>query len=219
MRRGAGTRFGNSLPVGGVVFACLLLVVAAIPAAASGVEGQVFDDEGKPLAGVTVRVVQVPPAPLLPRKGGQAPAPVEIARARTDEGGFFHLDLAGWRPRGKVLLLVGDRGPWDALRYARPEPRDITRELRRRAGATVTVRVADAPGWADLRTAIERAGGTRTTLGRLLRRHGFPRRILADASGRLEYDFGGVRHVVRAGAPGTGREQPRPASRLGGDGR
>ena len=219
MRRGAGTWFGSPPLARGAVLVCLLLLAAVLPSLASGVEGQVFDGEGRPLAGVTVRVVQVPPAPLLPRKGEGAPPPVEIARTRTDESGFFHLDLAGWRPRGKVLLYVGDRGPWDGLRYARPAPRDLTRELRRRGGATVTIRVVDAPGWADLQAAIERAGGARTTLGRLLRRHGFPRRILADASGRLEYDFGQVRHVVRAGGTKASREQPRPASRRGGEGR
>ncbi|GEM_PF-7018649 len=219
MRRGAGTWSEDGLLVRGAVVACLLLLGAILPAAASGVEGQVFDDEGKALAGVTVRVVQLPPAPLLPRKDGETPPPVEIARTRTDDRGFFRLELAGWRPRGKVLLYVGDRGPWDALRYARPAPRDLTRDLRRRGGATVTVRVASAPGWPDLRAAIERAGGVASPLGRLLRRYGFPRRVVADATGRLEYDFGKVRHVVRAGASEMPRTGPRPASRRGGEAR
>ena len=217
MRR-SGRTWYRGVPAGAVVIVGCLL---AGPAFAAGVEGQVFDGDGRPLAGVVVRAVQVPPPPILPAgKGGASPGePLEIARTRTDRAGFFHLELAGWRPRGRIQVLVGDRGPWDPVRYARPAPRDVTRDLRRGRDPRVSIRVPDAPGWPELRSAIERAGGSRSPLGRLLRRHGFPRRILADASGRLVYDFGEERHVVRAGEAGPGAARPRPAAELGGRGR
>ncbi len=217
MRCRSGLWFGDPRPARvGRLLPCLLVLLATLPALAAGVDGQVFDGEGQPLRGVVVRIVQAPPAPLFPRRDGETPREVEISRATTDSGGFFHLDLGGWVPRGRILLRVGDLGPWDVLRYARPAPRDLTADIRRRGSATVAVRVADAPGWPDLRAALERVGGAGTPLGRLLRRYGFPRTIVADASGRLEYDFGTVHHVVRAGAADGRGDRPRPASRRGG---
>ncbi len=204
-----------------------ILLFLAPAALAAVIEGQVFDGQGRPLAGLAVSVVE--------RTGG-GPFPEladpeqerELAREASDNHGFFRIDLGSRELRGQVLVRCYDPRKWDSLRYAAPEDRDVTRALRERSRVIVTVLVADAAGWAELAREIARVGGAESDRGRVLRRAGPPPETVVQKDGQVEWRYPAVVYVFRDGVlvdtrrpalPEQRRAQPAEAAGKKGDSR
>lgn len=176
---------------------------------AYSVEGQVFDREGQPLAGIRVEVHEMTTSLSLPgleRQGKQR----LLATGHTDGQGFFRLDLGSGPFHGRVLLECGSPDNWDRVRYAPPAPRDITRDLRRSSRAVQTVLVEDASGWAELVASIARAGGPETKRGKILRRYGHPRETVTLEDGRVEWRYPNVTYVFQGDTLVESRHRDHP---------
>jgi len=172
------------------LFCAWLLPIAAAGEGASSraVVGQAFDREARSLSGIPVRLVQRTETQELPWK----PVIVdqrEVARALTDAGGFFSIDLSGVSLSGTLLMRCGDPARWDAVRYATPADRDVTSLVRRDAPTVINCVVDDAPGWAELVREIRRVGGLGTPKGKVLREHGRPPETVTLLDGVEEWRY------------------------------
>lgn len=161
------------------------------------VEGQLFDRDANGLGGVTVQVVH--------EKNVRMPwddkdRVTVLAQTRTDRMGMFELAFDA-PEKGKISLRcvetapAGQAGGWDHRRYAFPQPRDITAEIRELGRAIVSFAVNDAPGWAEIAQAIERVGGLDSKKGMVLRSHGTPPERLVTRQGRNEWRYESVIYV------------------------
>ena len=173
--------------------ASLSAMAASEPVA---VDGQVFDSEGRPLAGVTVVLVDRAAGLAALARGSQE---IELARTRTDGSGFFRLEGDRSRSVGRLVVRCLMDEHWDRQRYELPGEIDVGPALRAGGHAIATLLVRDAPGWRELRRAILRAGGTRTQRGRILRTHGLPPVTLVSADGREEWIYPSARYAFDAG--------------------
>ncbi len=189
-----------------------LAAAAALSLAAADepvvVDGQVFDADGRALAGVTVVLVDRASGLASLARGAQE---IELGRTQTDRQGFFRLEADRAQAVGRLLVrcLAGER--WDRQRYAPPDDIDVSVALREQDHAIATVLVRDAPGWRELRRAILRAGGTATERGRILRTHGMPPETVATADGRVTWIYPSASYVFDR----TGRlVESRPGSRV-----
>lgn len=179
---------------------CALAAAAIAPAAAAAtIDGQVFDRDGQPLAGITVRVIEQRGGGFLAPKRG-AVNEVEVAQATTDRHGFFTIDLGPRSLRGTYVVRSFDPGRWDRLRYGLPLDRDVTEQLEDDGRAIVACPVPDAPGWVELAREIARVGGVETDRGRILRRQGLPPETVAQNDGVTLWRYPGVVYTFRDGA-------------------
>lgn len=197
--------------------ACLL----SASAEASQVSGQVFDASGEPIAGVEVVVVEVEGGGRGLFRGDEtAPEELRVASDRTDEQGLFEIELGARSFGGDVFVRCAPGPGWDELRYALPEPKEVTRELRRDEDVSATFRVEDAAGWLELKRQIERAGGPDSKRGKILRKRGHPPEVLTTVGGREEWRYPGVTFVFEAGELVDIERRPARASerRSGGEG-
>ena len=169
--------------------AALSLAAADEPVA---VDGQVFDTEGRALAGVTVVLVDRASGLASLARGAQE---IELGRTRTDRQGFFRIEADRAQAVGRLLVrcLVEER--WDRQRYEPPDDVDVSGALREQGHAIATVLVREAPAWRELRRAILRAGGTATERGRILRTHGMPPETVATADGRVTWIYPSASYV------------------------
>jgi len=198
--------------------AALAVCMATLPAGAAVVEGQIFDETGQPLAGVTVRLVHRTGGGLIPAFSADVQEE-ELASGVSDRNGFFAVELKQEvPPRGRLLLRCFDSARWDGVRYAPPVDHEIGLELRRDARALAMCRVADAPGWAAVAKAIARAGGATTAKGRVLRSAGLPQQVVPVDGGRTEWRYHGTTYVfageelVETRAEGTPAAPAAPAA-------
>lgn len=178
-------------------------MLSCVGAATAGViEGQVFDDRGQPLAGVTVSAIERTGGGLLHRMGvRQKPqVDVEILRGTTDRHGFFALDTGPRTVHGRVIVRCYDPKTFDAGRYRVPEDRDVTEPLADRGRAIVACRIADAPGRAELEREIERVGGPASPRGRILQRQGRPVEVVSQDDGLVLWRYANAVYVFRDGA-------------------
>lgn len=193
-----------SAPPRSGVGALLALLLAAPPGlAASGetptgraIVGQAFDREARSLPGLPVRVVQRTETQELPWK----PVVVderEVARAVTDAGGFFSIDLSGVSLSGKLLMRCGDPARWDSVRYAAPTDREVASLVRRDAPTVINCVVEDAPGWAEVVREIRRVGGLGTARGKVLRERGRPPETVTLVDGVEEWRYPGASYRFR----------------------
>jgi len=205
------------LPVAAVLLAASVLPVVAARAAeelASGrvtIEGQVFDANGRPLAGVHVAVFEKgtgSPFDLLRRDL----AAREVVSRPTDRHGLFRIDLQLPDASGRLLVRCYDEARWDHLRYDVPGDIDVTPDLRRRGRAIVTCRVDDAPVWRELAHRIERVGGLSSERGRILRAHGLPAETLTASDGSIEWRYDAVSYVFEGETLVRTEERPQDAA-------
>ena len=187
--------------------ACLALVAGASLAGASTIEGQIFDRDGKPLAGAVVRVVESAGGSLFAPAGG-AGEEREVARVAADRHGFFLFDLGPRTIRGPILVRCHDEATWDRARYAAPPDKDVGAALRERGRAVVACLVNDAPGWPALSREIARVGGPESDRGRVLRRMGLPPETFVGKDGHIEWRYPGAVYAFRDGILVTASEKP-----------
>jgi hypothetical protein len=205
--------------------AAVVLLLGGSAALAAVIEGQIFDRDGRPLAGLTVQVIERTGGGPIP--GLAAPEKVqEIGRAESDPRGFFRVELGSRTLNGQILVRCHDPEKWDRVRYAPPLDRDATRALAGRGRAVVTCLVEDAAGWAELAREIERSGGPESDRGRILRRMGAPPETVVQKAGQVEWRYPEVVYVFRDGvlvdtrrAGERPRANPAEASRRLGEGR
>jgi hypothetical protein len=196
---------GSVSPRGAGAAAFLALAAGASLAWASTIEGQIFDRDGKPLAGAVVRVVETAGGGFLPSASGPAEGR-EVARVAADRHGFFKFDLGPRTIRGPVLVRCHDDANWDRLRYATPPDKDVAAALRGRGRAVVACLVGDAPGWAALSREIARVGGSESDRGRVLRRMGLPPETFVGKDGQVEWRYPGAVYAFRDGILVTAKE-------------
>ncbi|UCF67012.1 MAG: hypothetical protein JSV80_14695 [Acidobacteriota bacterium] len=169
-----------------------LTVAAAVPAAT--IEGQIFDRDAVPLAGVTLRVL-TQRSTALDRLTGQPSDAREVARGVTDDQGFFRIVVDDPPAHTRLWVLCDAKAGWDRVRYALPEPRDVARRLRRDGHAVLALAVEDAPGWPDVAHEIKRSGGVRSPRGSVLRRYGLPPEMVTQIDGREQWRYPEVTFV------------------------
>jgi len=194
-------------PRGAATAAFLALAAGASLAWASTIEGQIFDRDGKPLAGAVVRVVESSSGGFFAPANG-AGEEREVARVAADRHGFFKFDLGPRTVRGPVLVRCHDEANWDQLRYAAPPDKDVGPALRERARAVVACLVNDAPGWPALSREIARVGGSESDRGRVLRRMGLPPETFVGTDGQIEWRYPGAVYAFRDGILVTSGEKP-----------
>jgi hypothetical protein len=200
-----------------VLGACFL--VPSVEAAQ--VRGQVFDASGEPIAGVKVAVVEVEGGGRGVFGGDEtAPEELRVASDRTDQQGLFEIELGARSFSGDVFVRCVPGPGWDGLRYALPDPKEVTRELRRGEDVSATFRVDDAVGWRELKREIERVGGRDSKRGKILRKRGHPPEVLTTVDGREEWRYPGVTFVFEAGELVDIERRPAQVSdeRSGGEG-
>lgn len=177
----------------------------AWPATAATVEGQVFDENARPLGGVVLHLVHEEKGPL----GGLAGSGESrvVATTSTARDGFFRLDVAlGEKPGGRYFVKAVAKD-WDGLRYALPAQIEVSESLVSSGQALANVLVRDARGWRELAHEIRRAGGVRSERGRILRTHGLPTQILGSTAGTVVWTYPNVSYVFRNGDLVETREQ------------
>jgi hypothetical protein len=162
------------------------------------IEGQMFDEDGRPLEGMRVTAIEVgsgSPLDALRRELAER----EVTSVETDPGGLFRFDVSLPQASGRLVIRCFDEEGWDDRRYDPPLDVDVTREVRERGRAVVNCRVADAPFWTEKVYAAGRAGGSSTERGRILSRHGMPPEVVTRLGGTIEWRYPRVTYVFEGG--------------------
>lgn len=189
--------------------AVLVLVTGA--AGAATIEGQVFDTSGEPLGDVDILVVQQRGGSIIP--GLDRPTDEKTwARGKTDDKGFFRIDVQLPPRRGRVLVRIAPDG-WDDVRYVRPQDVNVTKPLRRHQWAAANFLVAETEDWPRVVREIRRVGGLDTDRGRVLRRHGLPAEREEAGEGSVVWAYPGVSFVFRDGELVKTRREQQEARR------
>lgn len=162
------------------------------------IEGQMFDEDGRPLGGMRVSAIEVgsgSPLDALRRELKER----EVTSVETDSGGLFRFDVSLPPASGRLVIRCYDEKSWNARRYDPPLDVDVTREVRERGRAVVNCRVSDAPFWTEKVYAAGRAGGSSTERGRILSRHGMPPEVVTRLGGAVEWRYPRVIYVFEGG--------------------
>ena len=164
------------------------------------IEGQVFDAEGNAVAGAPVRLLMTRRLITLTELSLRDEF-AEGPSTRTDEAGFFRIDLRPDPDYDYYYLRFYDRTSFDAVRYALPADEDLTGKLRAGQSVIVQRRLLDAPNWPALVRELERVGGAQSPRGRILRSLGLPDDVVSRRGGATEwrYERAGVRYVIQDG--------------------
>lgn len=175
-----------------------LLPAAHAAAVESGtIEGQMFDGEGLPVAGATVLLVGLYDVPLLPIASSKPPTEKLLNRATTDAQGFFTVSVPTGSSAERVLLRSTDPASWDRIRFAPLADVDVTRDLKRRGHAIVTLAVTDAAGWQELARELRKLG-PESPRGKILRRRGYPQVTVQAPGGGLEWRYADTVYIFAA---------------------
>lgn len=134
------------------------------------VRGQVADEMGRPVAGTPVLLVARNLGFGVPyyRDLGQ-----QELKTRTDEEGRYRLtftpeDLGN----NFFLFFYGDQG-FDAVRYQKPEPLDITKPLRSKREVVIDQTLQTHSQWEQVEKLMQ-VYGPESDRGRVLRQMGLP---------------------------------------------
>jgi hypothetical protein len=135
-------------------------------------EGRVTNDAGQPVANSPVvvlgRSLNLVKARLEYREAAQ-----QAARAVTDADGRYRLEFIPSTIGNNFYLFFYDRTGFDAVRYRRPEPIEITDLLKRDTRVVVNQALLPAATWPEVSREIAFFGEA-SDRGRILRRHGLP---------------------------------------------
>jgi len=203
----------------GVTAAVVLAAAASIAAreASVPVRGMVTDESGAPVAGLTVRVLKSRSVVDLANLRSRDQS-LEELRTTTDAQGFFEIQLVSDPRFPYYHLRYYDPKTFDAVKYALPEDRDISRKVRK--GRTVQAsRVLEFHrDWPKVQALLEQhAPGTQA--GQVLRALGLPTRRAPRDGGRESWTFekAGVEYVLEGSRVLETRRLPRSAAAAGGE--
>ena len=185
----------------------VLLAAALLPVAARTpdappmtIEGQVFDAEGTPVAGVPVRLLMTRRLITLTELSLRDEF-AEGPSTQTDDAGFFRIDLRPDPDYDYYYIRFYDRTSFDAVRYALPADEDVTGKVRAGQPVIVQRRLVEAPNWPTLVRELERVGGPHSPRGRILRSLGLPDDVVSRGGGATEWRYrrAGVRYLIQNG--------------------
>jgi hypothetical protein len=176
------------------------------------ITGRVTDAEGRPVAGTPVLLVGRELGFDVFALGYEETGRRE-ARALTDERGEYRIEVVPAELGNNLYLFFYDREAFDAVRYARPEPVDVTRTLRETRELVINQTLRTHPDWAEVaRLRVEY--GPDSHRGRILRQMGLPERREATRTGadlveQWHYFSRGITYVIRNGElSGTHQFEP-----------
>jgi hypothetical protein len=215
---------------GAAAAALLAAATAAAAERAVPLRGLVTDESGAPVAGLAVRVLKsrsvIELGGLRTRDQSQ-----EETRTTTDAQGFFEILLAPDPRFPYTYLRFYDPRTFDAVKYALPEDRDISRRVRKGRPVQASVVLKFHRDWPRVQALLEQHGPG-TQAGQVLRALGLPARRDPRDGGRelWVFDKAGVEYLVegsrvletrrvpRAGAAAeaddAGEDRPAPAVRV-----
>lgn len=176
------------------------------------ITGRVTDAEGRPVAGTPVLLVGRELGFDVFALGYEEMGRRE-ARALTDERGEYRLEVVAGDLGNNLHLFFYDREGFDAVRYARPEPVDVTKRVRETRELVINQTLGTHPNWPEVvRLRVEY--GPDSHRGRILRQMGLPERREASRSGgdlieQWHYFSRGITYVLRNGElSGTHQFEP-----------
>jgi hypothetical protein len=199
--------------------AVVVVLAGAAPVAARApsvpVRGMVTDESGVPVPGLTVRVLK---SRSVVELGGlkSRDQTVEELRTTTDAHGFFEIQLAADSRFPHYYLRFYDPQTFDAVKYAVPEDRDISRRVRKGRPVQAPAVLKFHPDWPRVRALLEDyPPGTQA--GQVLRSLGLPSRRTPQDGGReiWIFDKAGVEYLVEGSRVLETRSVPRASAAEG----
>ncbi len=136
------------------------------------VEGRVVDDAGAGVASTPV-VVLGRSLTLVKSRFEYEQTAQQQARVLTDAEGRYRLEFIPSTIGNNFYLFFHDRTGFDAVRYRKPEPIDITDLLRRERRLLINQVLQSSAVWPEIERQIGFYGAD-SDRGRILRRHGLP---------------------------------------------
>jgi len=167
----SGPRWGRAAALAAIFCAIASLSVGA--ERRIQVRGRILDPEGRGVAGQTVKLFKTRRGLTLGSfsSGGQI---AEMARAMTDENGYYEVDVPRDRSFDNYYLRYHDPASFDSVRFRIPDDREITLDLKAGEPLRLDVKVEYAPGWDAVSKRLEAVGGEASPQGRILRSLGIP---------------------------------------------
>jgi hypothetical protein len=176
------------------------------------ITGRVTDADGAPVVGTPVLLVGRDLGFDVFRLGYEEMDRREV-RVLTDERGEYRIEAVAGELGNNLHLFFYDREAFDAVRYARPEPVDITKRIKETRELVINQTLRTHPDWPEVaRLRVEY--GPDSHRGRLLRQMGLPERREATRSGgdlveQWHYFSRGITYVLQNGEL-TGTHQFEP---------
>ena len=176
------------------------------------ITGRVTDAEARPVAGTPVLLVGRDLGLALFQLGYEEMGRRE-ARVLTDERGEYRIEVVPGQLGNNLYLFFYDREGFDGVRYARPEPVDLTKRLKEESHLGVNQVLRSHPDWPEV-VRLRQEYGPDSHRGRILRQMGLPERREATQSGgdlveQWHYFSRGVTYVLRNGElSGTHQFEP-----------
>lgn len=199
-----------------VLSAALLILLAGCATARVGerrvITGRVTDAEGRPVAGTPVLLVGRELGFAVFSLGYEEMGRRE-ARALTDERGEYRIEVVPGQLGNNLHLFFYDREGFDGVRYARPEPLDVTKRLQETPQLVINQTLRTHPDWHEVQR-LRQEYGPDSHRGRILRQMGLPERREATRSGedlieQWHYFSRGITYILRNGElSGTHQFEP-----------
>jgi hypothetical protein len=169
------------------------------------ISGRVTDAEGRPVAGTPVLLVGRELGLALFQFAYEEMGRRE-ARALTDERGEYRIEAVPAQLGNNLHLFFYDREGFDSVRYARPDPVDITKRLDETPHLVINQTLRTHPDWPEV-LRLRQEYGPDSHRGRILRQMGLPERREATQSGsdlveHWHYFSRGITYVLRNGELG-----------------
>jgi hypothetical protein len=173
------------------------------------VQGRIMSASGEAMPGWPVQLIATQRYLELSRhtSGG---AVATLARAVTDESGYYSIDIPRDRRYQFWFLRFADPERLDTVKYLPPEDHEITAMARRGRVASVQTTIRLHPDWPEVERRVAEAGGPSTEKGRILLTLGLPEKAVPAASsgsGPEEwwYFTKGILYTFHGGGPSGAR--------------
>lgn len=182
------------------------------------VQGRVVSGGGDGLAGWPVHLIATQRFVEFSKysTGGNVLVAAEV---KTDENGYFTIDVP--RQRGYQFWFVrfADPQQLDTIQYVPPADIEVTGQVRRGRVAAVDKTIELHPDWPEVQRRIAEAGGEVTPRGKILRTLGLPEKITRGELSSDEewwYFTKGIVYTFR-GAEAIGSRRFEPVTEPGGE--
>ncbi|RPI10706.1 MAG: carboxypeptidase regulatory-like domain-containing protein [Zetaproteobacteria bacterium] len=141
--------------------------------------GRVTDESGAPVAGNPVLVV-ARSLDLVAKRLEYEERGRRDVRTATDAEGRYRVEFVPASVGNNFFLFFYDAKGFDRVKYRRPEPVDVTDQLRRSRTVAVNQILQFHPAWSEVARQIAFLGAD-SDRGRVLRQHGLPEKRDAPA--------------------------------------